>query len=116
MRKEWQSFSTCAMQVLRMQALYESSLAFGLRKVLQSEEGKDELGARGAAAEAQAADLREQARAHACACAHAGLATHTCVLQHSAWPWVCLYGCQDHSREEMANLLNSTPLPAPACT
>lgn len=49
--------------MLQTQALYESSLAFGLRKVLQSEEGKDELAARGSSAEAQAAELREQARA-----------------------------------------------------
>ena len=80
------------MQVLRMQALYESSLAFGLRKVLESEEGKDGLAARGAAAEAQAAELREQARAHARACAHAGHASQTCMRHHAACAWVCGHG------------------------
>ena len=44
-------------------ALYESSLAFGLRKVLQAEDGKEVLAARATAAEAQAAELRDQARA-----------------------------------------------------
>jgi len=44
------------------QALYESSLAFGLRKVLQAEDGKEALAARAAAAEAQAAQLRDRAR------------------------------------------------------
>ena len=47
------------------QALYESSLAFGLRKVVQAEDGKEALAARAAAAEAQAAQLRDRAR-HAC--------------------------------------------------
>lgn len=44
------------------QVLYESSLAFGLRKVLQAEDGKEELVERTAAAEAQAVQLRDQAR------------------------------------------------------
>lgn len=71
------------MQVLQLQALYESSLAFGLRKVLQSEEGKDDLAARAAAAQAQAAELHEQARSPACACAHACHAVSVCC-QHGA--------------------------------
>ena len=81
MRMQQQCFGACKMHALEIQALYESSLAFGLRKVLQSEEGKDELAARGTAAEAQAAELREQARAHACACAHVA---HLIYLRASA--------------------------------
>lgn len=49
-----------------MQTLYESSIAFGMRKALQTEQGKGDMEGRIGTLEAETKDFERQVMQHTC--------------------------------------------------
>jgi len=57
------SYSSCwASHILKSQTLYESAVAFGMRKALQTEQGKNEMEARIQQLEAECAEKERQVK------------------------------------------------------
>ncbi len=54
------------LDVLLMQTLYESSIAFGMRKALQTEQGKGDMEGRIGTLEAETKDFERQVMQHTC--------------------------------------------------
>ena len=54
------------LDVLLMQTLYESSIAFGMRKALQTEQGKGDMEGRIGTLEAETKDFERQVMRHTC--------------------------------------------------